>query len=100
MVAVPSIEAEDAKIPHRERAARSRDCTRAINRMKATLARLGIRGFKPELKKAAQRLDDLRLPTGEALPPNALAELRRDMATLRLLKDQIKEIKEVSGDAP
>ncbi len=94
MVAVPSIEAEDAKIPHRERGARSRDCTRAINRMKATLTCLGIRGFKPELKEAAQRLDDLRLPTGEALPPNALAELRRDMATLRLLKDQIKEIKE------
>ena len=95
MVAVPSIEAEDAKIPHRERSARSRDCTRMINRMKATLARLGIRGFNPKLKRATHRLDDLRLPTGEALPPNALAELRRDLALLRLLKDQIKEIKEV-----
>ena len=95
MVAVPSIEAEDAKIPHRERSARSRDCTRVINCMKATLARLGIRGFNPELKRASHRLDDLRLPTGEAIPPNALAELRRDMALLRLLKDQIKEIKEV-----
>ena len=63
--------------------------------MKATLARLGIRGFNPELKRASHRLDDLRLPTGEAIPSNALAELRRDMALLRLLKDQIKEIKEV-----
>ena len=91
---MPSIEAEDAKIPHRERAARSRECTRVINRMKSTLARLGIRGFKPDLKKAAGKLDDLCLPTGEALPPNALAELRRDMALLRVLKDQIKEIKD------
>ena len=94
MVAVPSIEAEDAKTPHRERAARSRECTRVINRMKSTLARLGVRGFKPELKKAAGRLDDLRLPTGEALPPNARAELRRDMALLRVLRDQIEEIKD------
>ena len=94
MVAVPSIEAEDAKTPHRERAARSRECTRVINRMKSTLARLGIRGFKPELKKATGKLDDLRLPTGEALPPNALAELRRDMALLRVLKDQIEEIRD------
>ena len=62
MVAVPSIESEDAKIPHRERAARSRECTRVINRMKSTLARLGIRGFKPNLKKAAGKLDDLCLP--------------------------------------
>ena len=95
MVAVPSIEAEDAKIPHRDRSARSRDCTRVINRMKATLARLGIRGFKPEMKKATDRLDDLRLPTGEALPPDALAELRCDMALLRVLVDQIEEIKDI-----
>ena len=60
MVAVPSIEAKDAKTPHRERAARSRECTRVINRMKSTLARLGIRSFKPDLKKVAGRLDDLR----------------------------------------
>ncbi len=93
-VAVPSIEAEDAKTPHRERVARSRECTRVINRMKATLARLGIRDFKPDLKKAANRLDELRLPTGEALPPNALAELRRDMTLLRVLKGQIEEIRE------
>ncbi len=65
-----------------------------INRMKSTLARLGIRVFKPDLKKAAGRLDDLRLPTGETLPPNARAELRRDMALLRMLKKQIEEIKD------
>ena len=59
------------------RSARSRDCTRMINRMKATLARLGIRGFNPELKRASHRLDDLRLPTGEALPPNAVAAVDR-----------------------
>ena len=94
IVAVPSIEAEDAKTPHREPAARSRECTRVINRMKATLARLGIHGFKPDLKKAAGKPDDLRLPTGEALPPNARAALPRDMALLRVLKDRIGEIRD------
>ena len=55
-----------------------------VNRMKAALARLGIRGFKPTLRKAPERLEALRTPEGEPLPPNTLAELRRDMARLRL----------------
>ena len=84
MVAVPTLEEEDAKRPSRERESLVGECTRIINRMKATLARLGIRGFKPELHKAPQRLDALRMPEGEPIPPNTLAELRRDMARLAL----------------
>jgi transposase len=60
--------------------------------MKSTLARLGIRGFKPTLRKAPERLDRLRTAEGVALPPNTLAELRRDMARLRFVLDQIREI--------
>jgi transposase len=60
--------------------------------MKSTLARLGIRGFKPTLRKAPERLDRLRTAEGVALPPNTLAELRRDMARLRCVIDQIREI--------
>ena len=63
-----------------------------MNRMKATLARLGIRSFKPTLAHAAERLEALRTPEGAAVPPNTLAELRRDMARLRFVKQQIKEI--------
>jgi hypothetical protein len=37
------------------------------------LIRLGIRGFNPKLKKAAGRLEDLRTPEGEPIPPNTLA---------------------------
>jgi transposase len=40
--------------------------TRIVNRMKAALIRLGIRGFNPKLKKAAGRLEDLRTPEGRA----------------------------------
>ena len=62
--------------------------------MKATLTRLGIRGFNPKLKKAAERLDGLRTPEGEPIPPNTLAELRRDMVRRRLVSDQIRQIED------
>ena len=66
--------------------------TRIVNRMKAALSRLGIRGFNPKLKKAAERLKDLRTPEDQPIPPNTLAELRRDMARRRLVSDQIRQI--------
>src|SRR5258708_10919213 len=62
--------------------------------MKVALIRLGIRGFNPKLKKAAERLDGLRTPEGEPIPPNTLAELRRDMARRRLVSDQIRQIED------
>src|SRR5712664_3753980 len=62
--------------------------------MKAALVRLGIRGFNPKLKRATTRLDGLRTPEGELIPPNALAELRRDMERRRLVNNQIRQIEE------
>jgi transposase len=53
MVRVPTIAEEDAKRPNRERECLVAERTRIVNRMKATLARLGIRSFKPTLRKAA-----------------------------------------------
>jgi transposase len=79
MVAIPTAKDEDAKRPNRERESLVGEQNRIINRMKAALIRLGIRGFNPKLKKAAGRLKDLRTPEGEPIPPNTLAELRRDM---------------------
>ncbi len=92
MVAIPTIGEEDAKRPNRERESLVADQTRIINRMKATLARLGIRGFNPKLKKASERLDDLRTPEGGPIPPNTLTELRRDMERRRIVSDQVKQI--------
>ena len=90
MAAIPSLEAEDAKRPGRERENLVSERTRIGNRIKSTLARLGIRGFKPTLRTAAQRLERLRTPEGEAVPPHTLAELRREMTRLRLLAEQIR----------
>lgn len=95
MAAVPTLDEEDAKRPSRERQTLVRERTRLINRMKGTMTRLGIRGFKPTLRKAAERLEDLRTPNGEPVPPKTLAELRRDLMRLGLVKDQIREIESV-----
>src|SRR5262245_21851287 len=92
MAAVPTIADEDARRPSRERENLVKEATRLVNRMKANLARLGIRGFRPHLARAARQLQTLQTPEGAALPANTLAELRRDMDRLRFAKQQIKQI--------
>jgi transposase len=94
MAAIPTLAEEDAKRPNREREGLVRERTRIVNRMKSCLARFGIRKFKPTLRKAPERLATLGMPEGVPLPPNTLLELRRDMARLRFVMDQIKEVEE------
>ena len=92
MARVPTIAEEDAKRPNRERDCLVGERTRIVNRIKSTLARLGIRNFKPTLRKAAERLAAVHTPVGVPLPPNTLAELQRDMARLGFVVSQIQEI--------
>ena len=89
MVAIPTIKDEDGKRPNRERESLVGEQSRIINRIKATLVRLGIRGFNPKLKKAPERLEGLRTPEGERIPPNTLSELHRDMERRRLLREAV-----------
>jgi transposase len=79
--------------------------TRTVNRIKATLAHLGIRTLKPTLRNAEERLAGLRTREEAPLPENTQAELRRDMVRLRLVSAQIKEIeqdrlRELAASAP
>jgi transposase len=99
MAAVPTLEEEDARRPNREREGLVGERTRIVNRVKAGLVRLGIRGFKPTLRSAAERLETLRTPEGAPLPPNTLAELRRDMARLHVVADQIRQVEEARLEA-
>jgi len=92
MAAIPSLAEEDAKRPSRELDKLGAERTRITNKMKAALVRLGVRGFKPNLRKAAERLEALRTPEGLPVPANTLAELRRDLGRLTLIREQIKEI--------
>jgi len=92
MAAIPTLEQEDAKRPTREREGLVGERTRIVNRIKAALVRLGVRGFKPTLRNALERLDAVRTPEGTGLPPNTRAELHRDMARLRFVTEQIQQI--------
>lgn len=92
MAAIPTLEEEDAKRPGRERENLTGERTRIINRIKATLVRLGIHNFNPKVRNAPQRLNTLRTPEGATIPPNTMAELHHDMARLSLVKQQFKEI--------
>src|SRR5215510_1788417 len=92
MCALPTFAEEDARRPHREREVLVGEHTTIINRIKATLARLGIRGFNPKLQTAPDRLEHLHTPEGAPIPPNTLAELQRDLARKQLVAEQIQQI--------
>ena len=94
MVAIPTMEEEDARRPSRERESLVNERSRITNRMKSALARLGVRGFKPHLRKAPERLAGLRTAEGTGLPANIIEELRRDMARLALVREQISSNRE------
>src|SRR4051794_559669 len=98
MAAIPTLAEEDARRPTRERECLVGERTRIVNRIKAALARLGVRGFKPTVRNALQRLDALRTPEGTALPPNTRAELHRDMARLHVVTEQIQQIEAARGE--
>ena len=92
MCAVPSLEEEDGRRPGREHDALTRERTRLLNRVKASMSQLGIRGFNVKLRGAAERLADLRTPEGLAIPPNTQAELRREFERLELIRRQMQAI--------
>jgi transposase len=94
MVAIPTIEEEDARRPNRERQTLVTEQTRIINQMKAIFTRFGIRTLRPTMRKVAEKLEDLRTAEGTPLPQNTLAELRRHLARLRIVRDQIRAVEQ------
>jgi transposase len=65
---------------------------------------LGIRRFKPELRRAATKLVGQRTPEDQPSPTNTLDEVRRDMARLAMAREQIGLIEQArltrSAQAP
>jgi transposase len=94
MVAIPTVEEEDARRPNRERENLVGERTRVVNQMKAILARFGIRSFQPTLRQAEEKLEGLRTAEGTPLPENTCAELRRHLARLRVVREQIHAIEQ------
>jgi transposase len=92
MAAIPTLAQEDDRRPNREHEYLVGERSSLVSRLKSTMARLGVRGFNVKLRKAAEQLAKLRTVEGEALPANTVAELRRDLARLRLVREQIAEL--------
>jgi transposase len=94
MCHVPSLEEEDARRPGREHDRLTREQTRLVNQIKAMLSWLGIAGFNAKLRRAKDRLAQLRTPDGLPVPANTAAELRRHIERLQFIRQQIKEIEQ------
>jgi len=94
MVAIPTIEEEDARRPNRERQNLVTEQTRIVNQLKAALVRFGIRSFRPTVRKAEEKLKNLRTAEGSPLPENTRAELRRLLARLRVVREQIRTVEQ------
>ena len=92
MVRIPSVTEEDMRRPERERERLVSERIALENRIENLLCLHGIVGFKPRLKKATERLDELRCYDGGELPPDAMDELKRIMLRHHVLSDQLKEI--------
>ena len=98
MARVPTIAEEDAKRPNRERDER----TWIVNRIKSTLARLGIRNFKPTLRKAQDALSEHEQREGR--PPKRLvsrgARLRPSICTSFNLRAKRAGLVPAAGKKP
>src|SRR5204862_6860917 len=92
MVAVPTLAEEDAKRPSREREPLVGEASRIITRIKSAFVRLGVRSFHPKLTAAAARLETIRTPEGEPIPPNTLAALKRGLERHQIVTKQIREL--------
>ena len=92
MVAIPTLAEEDAKRASRERESLVDEKTRLTNRLQSILVQLGLPTVKIKLRKTAKQLADLRTPEGEPIPPHTLAELRRGLERLAVIKAQIHAI--------
>ena len=90
VVRVPSVADEDARQLHRTRETLQGDRTRLINRLKATLATLGLcLGIRRDF---LARVDAMPLPEGGPVPPGARQRLARDWARLQAVDQQLADV--------
>lgn len=92
MTPIPTEAEEDMREPGRRREALIATRLKVENQMGSLLIRFGIANFNPRLKKAPQKLAELRTLDDRPLPPNTVGSLQRLMDQHRLLSEQLKAI--------
>lgn len=91
VVRPPSEQDEDARRPHREHQALTKERTRLTNYAKALLAAHGVT-LKRGLEAALRAIGSIRCWNGEPLPTNAAAELTRTAERLELVTKQLDDV--------
>ena len=94
MSPIPTEEEEDLREPGRRRETLVRARLKVENQITSLLIRYGIEAFKPRLRSAEKKLDELKTFDSRPLPANAMNSLRLLMAQHRLVSAQLKEIEE------
>ncbi len=95
---VPSVEAEDARHLHRERAARKAERTRHTNRIKGLLIGQGVR-LETISKDLGRQLESMRLPDGSSLPPGLRSRVISEHEAWLLADRQIKRLEQAQREA-
>ena len=91
-VHVPSVEQDDHRRLVREPQSLVYECTAHTNRIRGLLMTQGIVGFDPRTAGAEQRLDEMVTGDGRSLGPRLKDEIRREIARLRVVIDQLKTV--------
>lgn len=91
VVRVPSREAEDQRRPTRELRRLINEKTQHEGRIRSLLIQQGIK--VSSWSTLEERLDGLRSPAGQGLPPRLKLEVGRELERLKLVKAQIEGIK-------
>ena len=94
IVRVPSVEQEDVRRASRERGRLIKEQTAHTNRVKALLRLLGMAVGNPRRRDWLTWLVKQRDWQGQAVPPQIMAEIKREHARLMLVREQLTTLEQ------
>jgi transposase len=98
IVRVPTPEQEDARRASRERGRLTKEQTAHTNRIKALLRLLGMAVGNPRRRDWLSWLATQRDWQGQAVPPQIMAEIKREHARLMLVREQLDALAQAPAD--
>jgi len=98
IVRVPTPEQEDARRASRERSRLTKEQTAHTNRIKALLRLLGMAVGNPRRRDWLTWLVKQRDWQGQAVPPQIMAEIKREHARLMLVREQLDALAQAPAD--